>query len=105
MKLPVVIAVILLPLIFGCSRPRLSKAVDFQRKKECAELAEAYLKQERSTISSNGANAFIDNEQYQYSPALNTCLLYFETKEFNESRSAWVRRPWESKYAMSSAVI
>ena len=83
MKPRLVVAISLLLFVFGCSRPRLSTAVDFQTKKECAERAEAYLRRERSIDTpSNGINAFVRNEQYKYSRSLNTCLLYFEVVEF-----------------------
>ncbi len=79
-----VVATILMPLLFGCSRPSPSNAADLQAKRDCANRAEAYLKRERSIdVPANGINAFVRSEQYKFSRSLNTCLLYFEVVEFD----------------------
>ncbi len=79
-----VVATILMPLLFGCSRPWPSNAADLQAKRDCADRAEAYLQRERSTdVPANGINAFVRSEQYKFSRSLNTCLLYFEVVEFD----------------------
>jgi hypothetical protein len=84
MKSLIVATASLLLFASGCSRPKPSTAIDFQKKKECAERSEAYLKRERSIDTPpNGINAFVRNEQYRYSRSLNTCLLYFEVVDFD----------------------
>ena len=83
-----VVATILMPLLFGCSRSSPSNAADLQAKRDCADRAEAYLKRERSIdVPANGINALVRTEQYKFSRALNTCLLYFEVVEFDAGTS------------------
>ena len=83
-----IVTLALLSFIFGCSRAKSPSAVDFQKKKECADRAQTYLHRERKIdVPTNGINASVKNEQYTYSSALNTCLLYFEAVEVDAGTS------------------
>jgi hypothetical protein len=59
-------------------------AIDFASKSKCADRGDIFLRRERSIdVPSNGINAIVKNEQYTYSPKLDTCLAYFEVTEFD----------------------
>ena len=88
LKPTLIVTLALMSLTFGCSREKSQSAGDFQKKKECADRAEAYLRHERNIdVPANGINASVKNEQYAYSSALNTCLLYFEAVEVDAGTS------------------
>ncbi len=93
LKPTLIVTLALMSLTFGCSREKSQSAGDFQKKKECADRAEAYLRHERNIdVPANGINASVKNEQYAYSSALNTCLLYFEAVEVDAGTFVQHRR-------------